>query len=266
MAAEQERSPPTSNDIVAVKRVFDAFARRDLDSALTLIHAHVRLWVVTAAVTRQGGPYVGHDGIREYFRDVDSIWQALELFPHEFEQQRDAVVVTGEVRARGSAGELREPAVWTWQLRDGLVIDCRVDSDLAAARSALGESWVIAEILREYIEAFNRRDVDAMIALADPDIVSHPWMAWSGGRRYVGHEGLRGWMRDLTANDPGHKVVPHEVRRLEQRHWAVLGELTVGDARVSPFASLNRIADGRITEAREYLSEESLLSDLGYLR
>ena len=45
----------------------------------------------------------------------------------------------------------------------------------------------------------------------------------------------------------------------------MLGEVTIDDVPVSPFASLIGVAGGLITEAREYLSEESLLRHFGYL-
>src|SRR5207302_10658368 len=121
-----------------------------------------------AAVAGEGHPYIGHAGIRQYAHDVERVWQQLDLQPIEFDDVGDAIVVLGEVRARGAAGALREPTVWTWKFRDDLVIDCRVDSDVSAARAALGESKTVEDLLRGYIAAFNRRDVDAMIALSAP--------------------------------------------------------------------------------------------------
>src|SRR5581483_11804467 len=186
--------------IETVRRVFEAFAQRDVDAALPYIHPQVRLWVVTAAVARGGRPYVGHQGIREYFQDASRLWQALELSPVEFEQVGEAIVVLGEVRGRGPGGELRVPAVWTWKFRDDLVLDCRVDSDVAVARAALGESTSVEELVRTYVTAFNRRDVDRMITLVDPAIVTRPSVLTSGGRDYLGHQGLRNWMRDVMAD------------------------------------------------------------------
>ena len=54
------------------------------------------------------------------------------------------------------------------------------------------------------------------------------------------------------------------MRKLENERWALLGEL-VDELPVSPFASLVRVGRGLITEAREYLSEESLLREVGHL-
>jgi ketosteroid isomerase-like protein len=245
--------------------VYAAFARRDIDAALELIHPQMRLWVVTAAVTRGGRPYVGHDGMREYWQDISLLWQELELVPSEFELVDGAVVVVGEVRAHGGAGSLRQPTVWTWRLSDGLVIDCRVDSDVQAARDALGEAKTVEGVLRAYHDAFNRRDAEGMIALATPGVVSYPAKMTAAQRKYVGHEGLRDRMRDELAAERGHMVVANEVRKLEQDSWALLGQLVIDDAEISPFAALARIDGGMVSEVREFLSEAGLLRDLGYL-
>ena len=256
--------PNRTPSVETVKRIFEAFARHDIDGALSMMHPQVRLWVVTAAVTRGGHPYVGHEGIREYFRDVDRLWEALELSPVEFDEVGAAVVVLGEVRARGPAGELRQPAVWTWKFTSGLVIDCRVDSDPAAAREALGLWETTEDLLRDYIVAFNRRDTDAMVALTDPEIVNYP-VAIVAARKYLGHQGIRNWIRKLTASGQDYTVEAREVRKLEEGRWAVLGELLIGRERISPFAALVGVGRGLIGEWREYLSEESLLRELGHL-
>jgi hypothetical protein len=193
------------------------------------------------------------------------MWKALELVPVEFDQFGQAVVVLGEVRASGPAGELRQPAVWTWKFTNGLVIDCRVDSDVRAAREALGRSETVERMLHGYVAAFNRRDTEAMLALADPAIVTHPVVISRSSRQYLGHQGLRNWIRDLLSSEVAYTIEPHEIRKLENDRWAVLGELLIDDEPISPFASLVAIARGQITESREYLSEEALLRELGHL-
>lgn len=262
VAVPDSPTPSGRERIETVRRVFEAFARRDVDAALTFIHAHVRLWVVTAAVARGGRPYIGHEGIRQYFEDANRLWQALELSPIEFEEVGEAIVVLGEVRARGVAGELRQPAVWTWTFRDGLVLDCRVDSDVTVARAALGESTTVEQLVHTYVAAFNRRDVDEMITLVDPAIVNRPSVLTSGSRDYLGHQGLRNWMRDVVSDDAGQQLVPYEVRKLEDQRWALLGEVTVAGEPISPVASLLHVARGLIIQVHEYRSEESLLSEL----
>src|SRR5436305_14767788 len=124
MALTEPVSTDGRKNIETVKRVFDAFARRDIDGALAFIHPQVRLWVITGTVTRGGRPYVGHAGIRQYAQDAERVWEELELLPLRFDEIDQAIVVLGEVRAKGAAGALSQPTVWTWKFRHGAVTDC----------------------------------------------------------------------------------------------------------------------------------------------
>jgi ketosteroid isomerase-like protein len=135
-ASTVDRSVP--RNIEVVKRLFEAFARRDVEAVVALARPDVKLLPVTAHLARGGRAYEGHAGIREYMADASRLWEELELVPIQYEAVVDAVVAIGEVRARGAGGELRQPTVWTWKLRDGLIVDGRVHSDVKAARQALG--------------------------------------------------------------------------------------------------------------------------------
>jgi ketosteroid isomerase-like protein len=128
-----------ARQVAIVKRLFDAFGRRDVDAALEVLDPDVRFLPVTAHMTREGKAYEGHDGIREYIEDVQRLWQELVLEPGEFQAVLGVVVVIGEVHGRGSGGELNVPVVWTWRLRDDLIVEGNVHSDLATAREALGD-------------------------------------------------------------------------------------------------------------------------------
>jgi len=44
---------------------------------------------------------------------------------------------------------------------------------------------------REFVDAFNRRDADGLVALSHPDIEFRPTMLAGSKRVYKGHEGLR---------------------------------------------------------------------------
>jgi ketosteroid isomerase-like protein len=139
-AVQRSISQAGHANIETVKRLFDAFERRDIEAALEFLHPAIRLIPVTAHFARGGRAYEGHDGIREYMLDVDRLWHEVKLVPREFEAVGHAVVVIGEVHARGPRGELSEPTVWTWKMRDGLAVEGRVHSDVRSAREALGES------------------------------------------------------------------------------------------------------------------------------
>ena len=78
-------------------------------------------------------------------------------------------------------------------------------------------------VCRAY-DAINRRDLDAMIALADPDVECTPLLLkLEGGVPYRGHEGVRSWWRDLFGVFPDYRIEVDEVRDL--------GNVTVVHAR-----------------------------------
>jgi ketosteroid isomerase-like protein len=53
------------------------------------------------------------------------------------------------------------------------------------------------ELTRHFIEAFNARDLNAMLAHCDPSIEWHSAFAAVGGAIYHGHEGIRRWNGDF---------------------------------------------------------------------
>jgi ketosteroid isomerase-like protein len=58
-----------------------------------------------------------------------------------------------------------------------------------------------ADIVRQVFDAFSRRDLPALTALSDPDIVFRPATGRLAGRDepYRGHEGLRAYLADVAA-------------------------------------------------------------------
>jgi ketosteroid isomerase-like protein len=72
----------------------------------------------------------------------------------------------------------------------------------------------------ELADAFNRRDIDAVLAMFHPDVefISRLREA-EGGGAYHGHDGIRSWWQDLLGIAPDFEVENEEVRDL--------GEVTV---------------------------------------
>jgi ketosteroid isomerase-like protein len=120
-----------------VRRLLDAFNRRDAEAILELVDTEAKLVAITGRLVREGEPYVGRDGLLDYFADAERLWPALQVEIGQIQAAGDAVVVLGYAHTEAAAGALRLPVVWTWRLRDGLVTECVVHSDEAAARKAL---------------------------------------------------------------------------------------------------------------------------------
>ena len=71
----------------------------------------------------EGNVYRGHDGIREWAREVTDAFDDLHLIAEEFREVSDVVVGLGHVKARGGASrlELDVPSGWVVAVRDGRI-------------------------------------------------------------------------------------------------------------------------------------------------
>jgi uncharacterized protein len=126
-----------TTDIEVVKASFAAFAARDLDAVLALAAPDVELTAVTGEHVGRTDPYRGHDGLRQYFRDVASVWEELRLTPREFRAHGDLVLVIGKVAARSRSRTVSGSTGWIWRVRDGKVTYVRVYASAADAIAAL---------------------------------------------------------------------------------------------------------------------------------
>lgn len=129
-----DAGPQSKESIVA--RLFEAFSRRELLSALPLLHPEVVFQPMTAEVTRAGEPYRGHEGMRRYTEDIESQWEELTVHPAQIRAAGRAVVVLGLASGRGPAGSFENaPTTWVIKFKDGLVFAVQIFSD---ARHVVG--------------------------------------------------------------------------------------------------------------------------------
>ena len=126
-----------ATDIEVVKAMFAAFAARDLETVLTLADPEIEFTAMTGEHAGRTDPYRGHEGMRQYFRDVGSVWEELHLTPREFRAAGDLVLVTGKVSARSRTRTVTGSTGWVWRVRDGKVVYVRVYGSAADAIAAL---------------------------------------------------------------------------------------------------------------------------------
>jgi uncharacterized protein len=126
-----------ATDIELVKAAFAAFAARDLETVLALADPEIELTAPTGEQAGRTEPYRGHDGLREYFRDVASIWEELRLTPREFREEGGLILVTGKVSARSRSRTVTGSTGWVWRVRDAKVVFVRVYASAADAIAAL---------------------------------------------------------------------------------------------------------------------------------
>jgi ketosteroid isomerase-like protein len=123
----------------------------------------------------------------------------------------------------------------------------------------------VETVVNRFIDAFNRRDADAFLALMDASVEFHPTALVGTRRRYDGHEGVRRWLGEVESSQMKHRVRAREVRPTEDG-FVLLSEVLLDGKLVSPSAMIARLgADGKIVEARAFLTDEELLVHLGVI-
>ena len=69
-----------------------------------------------------GRAYLGHDGIRQYFDDVESAWAHWRVEVERIAEGADgrvAIVMTMHARGKGSGATLAERTAHIWTLNEG---------------------------------------------------------------------------------------------------------------------------------------------------
>jgi ketosteroid isomerase-like protein len=118
----------------------EAITRRDPEAAVALCDPEVEF---LSMLDVSGRRYHGHDGIRQYFRDVESAWNEWRVEVHRTMPAPDgrvAIVMTMHVRGRGSGAPLHERTGHVWTLRDGLLLRNEPYRDPDEALRAVGAS------------------------------------------------------------------------------------------------------------------------------
>jgi hypothetical protein len=131
--------------------------------------------------------------------------------------------------------------------------------DLSPAQDAF------VALARGFVEAFNDRDADALVALAHPRIVFRPTSLVGNRRTYHGHAGLRRWVAELAAIGADFQAHIREIRPLRPSGFLVLSKLRVGDELITDSAMIASVLQDRIIEAHSYLSDESTLVQIGLI-
>ncbi len=73
------------------------------------------------------------------------------------------------------------------------------------------------EIMRQVLNAGNRRDTEAILPYVDPEAELHSAVIGGAeGNAYRGHEGVRQWMAESDA--------AFDVQRMEAEEWRDLGD------------------------------------------
>ena len=126
------------------------------------------------------------------------------------------------------------------------------------------------EAFNRYTDAFNRGDVEAMLALLDAEVEWHPILTGSlSGEATVfrGHDGVRELYRDLYETFGEFQVEYSAIRDLGDRivavgHWIARGEGS-GAETATPVAVVADLKNGKGIRVRTYLDPHEALEAVG---
>jgi ketosteroid isomerase-like protein len=124
-----------------------------------------------------------------------------------------------------------------------------------------------AEIVRKVFAAFSRRDVDALLALCDPEIVFVPPTGRLAGRDepYRGHEGMRRYLADVARVWQELRSEPEEYIEIDDRVLCTGRVYAWGVGRVidAPAGWVWRLRDGLVVEGHVYETRRAAYQAVG---
>jgi ketosteroid isomerase-like protein len=120
----------------------------------------------------------------------------------------------------------------------------------------------------QVFDAFNRRDIDAAIAMVDEDVEFFAPTAEMAneGKPYVGHAGMRKYYEDVAAVWQELEVTPSEIREVDDAVLAlgrVYGRADGGYIQDSPAQWVMRFRGDRISWIRVYTNRSAAFAEVG---
>ena len=124
------------------------------------------------------------------------------------------------------------------------------------------------ELSYRVIDAFNRRDIAAYLALADPDLELTPYeVRAQGGEPYRGYSGVRSWWEESLAVFPDLRAEVYEIRDFGDRelvHAVVRGQGAASGASIErPVWLVAEWHNGRMVSWCSFESEAEALEAVG---
>ncbi len=123
------------------------------------------------------------------------------------------------------------------------------------------------EAYKRAVEAANRRDVEALLEDADPEVAWYPAVLGMGSEVYRGADGIRELFADRDETIPDAFLEVFEIRDLGDRLLS-FGRLRAhgsesGAPTEVPFSQLIHFKDGKVTVVRTFLDPKAALEAAG---
>ncbi|HEV2923073.1 MAG TPA: nuclear transport factor 2 family protein [Solirubrobacteraceae bacterium] len=112
-----------SQNVGLAREVLEALGRRDVSRAIALTDPEVE-WHSFFAELGDEGAYRGHDGTRQYMRDLNDAWEIVRADVDDALGVGDVALLVGRLhyRGRSSGIETETSAGWMLKFRNGRVV------------------------------------------------------------------------------------------------------------------------------------------------
>jgi ketosteroid isomerase-like protein len=123
-------------------------------------------------------------------------------------------------------------------------------------------------LIHQACDAFNRHDLDGVLALCDPDVEFISYLAQvEGGEPYRGHDGVRDWWERLHAVFPDFTAEVEQARDVGDRvftRWRTHARGVESDAPIEQTVwQVAKYRHGKAIEWRFFANEEDALEAAG---
>ena len=132
------------DNVEQTRRGAAAYSRRDVEALLEDLDPEVEWYsALSVLISGKATIYRGHEGIREWFRELDEAFDEIHVEYSEIRDLDDRVIAFGSIRTRGreSGVETTSPLAMVSESRDGKAVRVRtyLDPDQALAAAGLSE-------------------------------------------------------------------------------------------------------------------------------
>jgi ketosteroid isomerase-like protein len=127
-----------SENVDFVREAYDAWERDGADGVMPFLDAEIELRNPAEGV---GGVFYGHEGVREWFRQVYEVFDEVHFAADRIEELPDGrllVILRARVKGRGSGIELEVPFAHVIEVRAGKAIGLTQYSSIDSALEAVG--------------------------------------------------------------------------------------------------------------------------------
>ena len=128
----------SQENVEVVRRAHEALNAGNIDELVTLCHQEFELDMSDRVFNP--ATYQGHDGIRQFFSEVQEVWERYVWEPEEMRDEGAVVValLRTKGRGRGSGVEIDRKTAMIWTVRDGKALRLRFYREPKEALEAVG--------------------------------------------------------------------------------------------------------------------------------